>query len=39
MSNNNIPKYSQPYWKSSTDYYSFPKCTSDINVDVAIIGG
>jgi glycine/D-amino acid oxidase-like deaminating enzyme/nitrite reductase/ring-hydroxylating ferredoxin subunit len=35
----NLPKYSEPYWLDSINQKSFPKCSKDIKVDVAIIGG
>lgn len=34
-----LPQFPEPYWRASTEFQSFPKLTSDIEVDVAIIGG
>ncbi|MBP0726361.1 FAD-dependent oxidoreductase [Bacillus sp. RG28] len=37
--NNELPQFPEPYWRASTEFQSFSKLTSDIEADVAIVGG
>lgn len=37
--NHKLPQYPETLWRASEEFPSFPKLTSDLNVDVAIVGG